>query len=216
MPRETLEKKERWRWSREAVMAVDDHNCVEVALPQDGPLLADTDGLLKVRVRRPIGVRVAPGMWWRTCQSAPLELSTWWSRPFLQPGENGNGSILLLDLPKACIDGMQSDMESHKLVPAEFRLRLTMQEQEGLTATDACDFPAMGRQEPSPQEQGVPRECISTQGSKRWPPCCCPRRMFRSVMHFERQLSKRVVLGARVVFQRWVPSDTEEAKPSPC
>jgi len=72
----------------------------------EGPLWTEPEGLICLTL-------------WRGCWQK-LRIKAWWHHAFLQRTDETR-NLLVLDLPKACVDGLQRDAAEHALTPADFR-----------------------------------------------------------------------------------------------
>jgi len=103
---------------------VDDSGRVEAAMPADGPIWRENDGLLRIEVLRPSSASCGVGI---VRKRPKKKLELWWHHSFLQRREaNGDAAdgveVLVVDVPKAWIGGLHKDMEKHKKTPADFTL----------------------------------------------------------------------------------------------
>jgi len=121
-----LKDSEPWHWYEEVLVSPSKGGLLEVSFPSVGPVLAGSDGVLAVQVRRAGGRR-----------TSAIQVGAWWCHAFLQRRPQPSGLDLVFDLPKAYVDGMQGDMAEHKVVPAEFRLRVAFQDLCGASALAA-------------------------------------------------------------------------------
>jgi len=164
-----LKDSEPWYWYEEVLASLGKGGLLEVVLPAGGPVLAGSDGVLAVQVRRP-GGRKTPAM----------HVRAWWCHAFLQQRLRTSGLDLVLDLPKAYVDGMQGDMAEHKAAPAEFRFSAALQDLRGAStvATSAEAKDPVLVQKDGLRSRGAsglePRVAtaarLAGEGQSRWPP----------------------------------------------
>jgi len=116
----------RWvHWYTRELVSIDEDSVATLMLPDDGPVWAEHDGRLGVVLQKPGGCS-RPGS--LPLLSGPrLHVGAWWHHSFLkrEPGCRE----LVLDLPKAFIDGLQKDASKHLLAPPSFRLTAEFEEQ---------------------------------------------------------------------------------------
>jgi len=92
---------------------------IEVFLAIHGPQWADIEGLMTVRISGPRG---------------QIKLKAWWNRAFLF--KDLSFGLLVMDISKAWVDGLQKDMSRHQVVPENFRLKATFREIKGTIDTE--------------------------------------------------------------------------------
>lgn len=81
-----------------------------------GPLWDQPDGMIVLTVQKG----------W--LQRRRLRFKAWWHHAFLHRRTEDQRKILVLDLPKACVDGLQRDAVEHALTPADFRLSICFED----------------------------------------------------------------------------------------
>lgn len=112
-----------FRWMHtypEVPVTIDQEGVARFRLPETGPMWAEHDGLLQLRLRRPRGFCSTLSF-----KSPALRMSCWWHQSFLERAKPG--SELQLVLPKAGVDGLQRDTK-HSKVPESFSLSITFDE----------------------------------------------------------------------------------------
>ena len=90
----------------------------------ESPWWTEVDGLVCVRLKTSKSCLAA------LARPRTHSVRAWWHHSFLQRKLRESEEVLVLDLPKTCIDGLQRDAADHVLVPAEFRLTLTFETED--------------------------------------------------------------------------------------
>ncbi|CAK9038189.1 4 [Durusdinium trenchii] len=87
------------------------------------PWWNEADGMMSLTLE------VSRRTWHAGLLNRKLRMKAWWHHAFLERQMVDDRRILLLDLPKACVDGLQRDAGRHALTPADFRITIHFEDE---------------------------------------------------------------------------------------
>lgn len=128
--RESVAKHKVTWWNKEVSCMACGDNVIRVSMPLDCRVWQEDDGRLEIRIRlRSSCYRL---------RSRKLRLQLWWHYAFLREepaadADAGKPPILVLEVGKPWVDGLQRDLGTHKIFPEEFRIVAAFTREESRT-----------------------------------------------------------------------------------
>jgi len=122
-------------WHNHTATLMDSSEVVEIAMPATAPVWNEHDGLLILHIRlnvqapqRPFGCSKSRNTW--------KKLRVWWRQAYLAacPDDLKERRRFVLEVHKAWIDGVHRDLEDHEIVPVDFKIAATFENEAAMTS----------------------------------------------------------------------------------